>query len=166
MNKIIIRQAQPQDARRVAEIRQNTWRTTYSGLIPEYYFERFNLEKETERNENIFSNPHNAFVIEVNDNVVGFFFLNNADEVLNGKKHTASIGAIYIEQGHQRIGLGNKAFEFINNYFKTKNHKNFFVYCLKTNEIGKSFYAKQGGKIIGEKLFGDLLEVCFSFDVK
>lgn len=166
LNNIVIRQAQQQDAQRVAEIRQNTWRTTYSGLIPEYYFENFNLEKETERYKNLFVNADNAFVIEVNNKVVGFFFLSNTPQIISEQEYSASIGAIYVEQDFQRMGLGKKAFEVINNYFKNKKQKHFFVYCLKTNEIGKSFYEKNGGRIIGEKQFKDLLEVCFLFDVK
>lgn len=159
-----IRLAKPTDAKTVAEIRQKTWISTYKGLIPERYFEKFNLEKETENFYKLFSEQKISYVIELDKKIVGFFILSLKPIVLPKGKSNISVGAFYIEKEHQKQGLGSFAFDYIKAMLKEQNYKNFAVCCLKTNDIGKSFYKKQGGIVIGEVLFNnDLLEECFLF---
>ncbi|MEM5594184.1 hypothetical protein AAHH67_24905 [Niallia circulans] len=45
---MIIRKAKDEDAKRIAKVHVDSWRTTYKGIVPDLFLERLNYEEREE----------------------------------------------------------------------------------------------------------------------
>ena len=68
-----IRLAVLSDARRLAEVKIACWETTYRGIYPDSKLDNYDIEKNTEKFENIINNEYiDLYVVVVNDEIVGY----------------------------------------------------------------------------------------------
>lgn len=169
---IAIRKATPEDARGIAYVQVEGWRSSYSNIIDADYLESLNVDHRTKIWEkNLFHLGAITWVAIDQDQIVGFCGVGalrstNATAELDYHK-TGEIYAIYILPSHQRQGLGLRFFNFSREYFSSNGMTQFVVWALEDNEPARLFYKNQGGIPFAEErrpVSGqDYLEICYVF---
>lgn len=147
---ITIRKATPEDALGISIVNVYTWKTTYSGLIPEDFINS-RIEKVTEiaeRNKREIEEKDNYIVATVDDIIVGFacYGESREEEFINA----GEIYAIYVLSGFQGKGIGEKIFTACIEELKKNRFDSVIINCLKGNN-SLEFYKRMGAKIIGER---------------
>ena len=147
---ITIRKATPEDALGIAIVNVYTWKTTYSGLIPEEFINSRikNVMEIAERNKNEIKNNKNFIVATVDNTIVGFVFYGESreEEFINA----GEVYAIYVLSGFQGKCIGKKLFTACLEELKGKRFDSIIINCLKGNTYIE-FYKHMGAKIIGER---------------
>ena len=147
---ITIRKATPEDALGISIVNVYTWKTTYSGLIPEDFINS-RIEKVieiAERNKREIEEKDNFIVATVDGVIVGFacYGESREEEFIN----VAEIYAIYVLSGFQGQGIGGKIFTSCIEELKKNRFDSVIINCLKGNK-SLEFYKHMGAKIIGER---------------
>ncbi len=60
---------------------------------------------------------------------------------------------LYVKPELKNQGIGTSLLKETIKKLQKENKHNMLICCLKDNQIGKKFYQKMGGKIIGENIF-------------
>lgn len=144
-----IRKAVPSDALGITIVNVYTWKTQYTGILPDDLIDlrireiRQNSDKVKDR----IKNGTSYYVVEEENCIVGFCSFGEGRE----EKYSeyGEIYALYLLEGFQGGGLGRKFFNLAISYFKEKGFKKFIVKCLIANP-SEEFYKHMGGKIIGQ----------------
>ena len=172
MNEIVVRKATVEDAERIATIRMATWQFAYQNILPQSVFDNFDYTAELEKWKKLFIDNQSIHVSTVDEVVRAYCSIHaiRPDCVVGNYQVDGEIGAIYAEPCFEGRGLGSAMFDYARKVFREKKYKNFLVWCLKDNKIGKSFYInKQKGKIISERTRNiggaDVQEVAIVFNL-
>lgn len=150
-NDIIIRKANLEDLKEVAEIAVSGWKNTYKGIIDEEYLNNMSVEETYQKIKEGYQ-ENNYIVAELNKEIVGFcrYTLNysKSDENANGE-----IIALYVKTELKYNGIGTKMFCHVMNDFKKNGNHRVVIGCLKENYPSRKFYEKMGGKVYTENWF-------------
>ncbi|WP_226036574.1 GNAT family N-acetyltransferase [Aquibacillus saliphilus] len=153
-----IRKSIPDDAKGVAKVQVDSWKTTYVNIIPDEYLNQMTYKSREQKWKDIISNQA-VYVAETNDGeIIGF---SNGGTERSGvyPKYKGELYAIYILKTHQRKGLGKLLLEPIIEELKQKNIFSMTVLVLEENS-SRLFYESLGAKkidtveieILGKKL--------------
>ena len=146
-----IRKATPADALGIAIVSVYTWKTAYSGLLPEEMLDKrlADLPKMAENMKQQIIDRDNYFVATVDDTVVGFTAFcspcRNPDYADSGE-----IGALYCLKGYNGYGIGRALFEAAVKELVQRGHKTMIIDCLRGNPT-LGFYEHLGGKVVAER---------------
>ena len=169
MEDIIIRNLEEKDIPSVVDIKINSWKTAYKGIIDDNVLNLMNRDKKIEKIKSNYK--ENGFIVaEQNNQVVGFC------TYIDSNKFTQDISyidcellSLYVKPELKYKGIGTKLVQFVINDFKGKNKTKMILWCLKDNEPSKKFYTKMGGKIIKERAIEigekEYLEVGFEYNI-
>ena len=154
MEEIIIRKAQKEDLKYVAEVNVITWKKAYKGIIEQDFLDNISIEK---RYENILKhqndeNSSKLIVAEINGEIVGFCrYMEGNDYSDEYKDIECEIKALYVNPQYKRIGIGKKLMNYVKMEFKERGLEKMILWCLKENHPSRAFYEKMGGTLCGEK---------------
>jgi GNAT superfamily N-acetyltransferase len=148
-----IRLAVVHDARAIAEVHVESWKSTYRGIFPETLLNGLSVEKRESfwRGSLAAHEPHSAITMvgcDAGGAVVGF--------VSGGKERTGQLGcngelyAIYLRQEAQRKGLGALLVRQLVHELVTRGFGSMAVWVLALNP-SRRFYEHLGGKVIGQQ---------------
>ena len=146
-----IRKATLADALGIAIVSVYTWKTAYSGLLPEEMLDKrlADLPKMAENMKQQIIDRDNYFVATVDDTVVGFTAFcspcRNPDYADSGE-----IGALYCLKGYNGYGIGRALFEAAVKELVQSGHKTMIIDCLRGNPT-LGFYEHLGGKVVAER---------------
>ena len=148
-----IRPATIQDAGNMARVKVDTWRSTYSGIVPSAYLESLSCEQITERwRQGILQsrNPDLAAYVaeEAGGQVVGIARCGP----LEGPQR-AGVGQVYVLYvlpEFQRRGVGRGLMQACGRHLVGRGMNSLVVWVLKDNPY-RSFYEGLGGVLTGEK---------------
>ena len=146
-----IRKATPADALGIAIVSAYTWKTAYSGLLPEEMLDKrlSDLPQKAENMKLDIAARDNYFVATVDDTVVGFTAFcspcRNPDYADSGE-----IGALYCLKGYNGYGIGRALFEAAVKELVQRGHKTMIIDCLRGNPT-LGFYEHLGGKVVAER---------------
>lgn len=146
-----IRKATPADALGIAIVSAYTWKTAYSGLLPEEMLDKrlADLPQKAENMKLDIAARDNYFVATVDDTVVGFTAFcspcRNPDYADSGE-----IGALYCLKGYNGYGIGRALFEAAVKELVQRGHKTMIIDCLRGNPT-LGFYEHLGGKVVAER---------------
>ncbi len=137
----MIRPMTTKDSVHVQQIARKTWSSTYEGIIPEAIQNDFidksystaMMQKRMEKT--------NVLIVECDNEPIGFANFTKEDD-----DGDSELTAMYILPSHQKIGHGAELFDAILSMLK--NARQLFVYVDGQNLIGRSFYEKQGFKLV------------------
>jgi len=62
-SEILITQANIEMCKELAEIKKQVWETTYRGIYPDFKFDNFNIDIETEKFKTMINNPNINFLL-------------------------------------------------------------------------------------------------------
>ena len=164
-----IRKALPIDALGITIVNVYTWKTQYTGLLPDELIDLRirEIKKNSDSIKERIENGTNYYVALEEDTIVGFCSFGKSRE--EEYKDYGEIYAIYNLEGFKGNGIGRSFFDIAIKYFKEQGFEKFIVKCL-VNNPSEEFYKHMGGEIISktqiEKCGFKIDENIFVFDVK
>ncbi|MGJ3223354.1 GNAT family N-acetyltransferase [Geobacillus thermoleovorans] len=148
----MIRKATWVDALAIASVHVESWKTTYSGIVPDAYLETLTVEeKQTLWEKVLRQSDHSVFVAEENGHVVGF---------ISGGRNRASDGpaarydgelyAVYLLKEAQGKGWGRRLVQALARDLAQKGIHSLVVWVL-TDNPSRGFYERLGGEKVAEE---------------
>jgi len=148
-----IRPAVIHDARAIAEVHVESWKSTYRGIFPEALLNGLSAEKRESfwRDSLAAHDPSSGLTLvgcDASGNVVAF--------ISGGKERTGRLGcdgeiyAIYLLHEVQRKGLGALLVRQFVHDLDTRGFGSMAVWVLALNP-SRRFYESLGGKVIGQQ---------------
>lgn len=148
-----IRPAVIHDARAIAEVHVESWKSTYRGILPDALLDELSVEKRESswRDWLAASEPPAMTSLlggDARGNVAGF--------ISGGKERTGRLGcdgeiyAIYLRQQAQRKRLGGLLVRQFVQELAARGFRSMAVWVLALNPSRK-FYERLGGTVIGQQ---------------
>lgn len=143
------------DSLAIANIKVETWRSTYRGLFPKKVLQALDVDNINEKWKGILAaheedETKKAVVCEIEGKVVGY--ATGLELKGENNKYDIDLMAIDILKNYHRMGIGQKLVEYIVTYFLERGLKSMVIWVLKDNKPAENFYAALGGKPIDIKL--------------
>ena len=146
-----IQKAIPEDALGIAIVNVYTWKTAYSGLIPNDFIDsRIDRVIEiADRNRRDIEVRNNFIVAKEDNTIVGFacYGKSRNEEFVD----SGEIYALYVLSGFQGKGIGREIFDSCIGELKKEGYESLIINCLKGNK-SMEFYKHMGGKLIGKSM--------------
>jgi GNAT superfamily N-acetyltransferase len=147
----MIRHAIPDDAATLGHIHVATWRTTYTGLMPQHILDGLSEETSTARwSARLADGLTTALVAEVAGQVVGFAH-GAAERTGDYPPYDAEIYSLYILKEFQGRGLGRQLVVALARELAPR-FNGLLIWVIKGNPAQR-FYEALGGTLIAEKSF-------------
>ena len=147
-----IRMASIDDASCIARVHVDTWRETYSGIVPSSYLEQLNYESREQRWRTIFAESgvidKTIVAFDPNGAIAGFASIGAGRDF--GLEHAGEIFAIYVYKRHHGLGVGRKLLQDSFDLLSAAGFHEFYLWVLKANPA-RAFYLQMGGTESEEK---------------
>jgi GNAT superfamily N-acetyltransferase len=148
-----IRDAQPEDVYRLAEIHTRTWQSSYRGILGADYLASLCVEDAAQRWRGWILNPRPGQFHLVAESegggVVGF--ASGGPGMTQDRKKWGDLNAIYILEEHQRKGIGSALLRAAAARMKKQGCDGMVSWMLRENPAG-TFYRKMGGIPVDKKV--------------
>ncbi|HKZ55447.1 MAG TPA: GNAT family N-acetyltransferase [Anaerolineales bacterium] len=150
---LLIREAHFEDARSIAVVHVDTWRTTYAGIVPEDALAALSYpQREAFWGEVLQRLEPRTFVLVADmgaEGVVGF--VSGGPEREHDEAYRGEVYAIYIMARYQRKGLGSALMISAGKRLLEADLPSMLVWVLKQNPA-RRFYGALGGAQLRSKL--------------
>lgn len=144
-----IQKAIPEDALGIAIVNVYTWKTAYSGLIPNDFIDsRIDRVIEiADRNRRDIEVRNNFIVAKEDNTVIGFAWYGKSrnEEFID----SGEIYALYVLSGFQGKGIGREIFDSCIGELKKEGYESLIINCLEGNK-SMEFYKHMAGKVVGK----------------
>ena len=147
----MIREAEPSDARAIAEVHVRSWRESYRGLVPDQALADLNVDACAAAWEGHFHEmtaPQCCFVCWDDDGLAGFIYAGPARSEDLGPH--GEVYAIYLLDRVKGRGIGRALMHRAVCRLRAAGFRSVCLWFLKDNPAG-GFYRRFGGRIAGEK---------------
>lgn len=149
MNMVYDR-ATEEDAKVIRYIGAYSWRETYTGLVPEDYldYKIAHYEDKVDKEKELIKDPNNHYyVARVDDKTVGYVLYGKSDN--ENYKDYGYIGALYLLNGYQGLGIGKQLFRIALEGLKELGYTKMMLECMRGNKT-LNFYKKYLGEIVDD----------------
>ena len=143
---MLIREAKVEDAKGIAKVHVDSWRTTYKGIVPDSFLESLSYE----RREQIWTRgieENKVYIAEDKHGQIVGFASGGKERTGKYEAYIGELYAIYLLEGQQGKGLGQKLFQSVVEDLKEKKLNSMLIWALAENPACR-FYEKLGGKKI------------------
>lgn len=142
---MIIRKSKVSDAKGIAKVHVDCWRTTYRNILPDGFLERLTYEQRTELwIKNLSKEDNYVFVAENNiGEIIGF--ADGKKRETNTVENSADLTSIYILEQYQGLGIGRQLLRILFLQFEKLNINRVFVEVLEGNN-SRYFYETFGAE--------------------
>ena len=138
-NEIVIRNAEKDDVRQIAEILVEDWQKAYRGIMDDAFLDSMNADRRCE----IEGKRYQKYVVAADGNeILGYAWLEMSAE----EPADCEVIALYIRYSKRNSGIGKRLMQYAFNHFKAAGKKKMIVWCLKENDASRKFYEKMGGR--------------------
>ena len=148
----VIRPAQTDDASAIARVHVDTWRTTYTGIIPDEHLSNLSYDRAQANWFGYLSNPESethAFVAEdETGQLVGFASGGPLRERLGN--YDGELYVLYVLRPFQGMGYGKLLVSRVAHDLTSRGYHSLVIWVLKENPACR-FYERLGGWQIAEK---------------
>jgi GNAT superfamily N-acetyltransferase len=149
MSRFAIREAKPGDAVGIARAQNESWQTSYRGILPDTVLDRLDLAARIDARRRILRDPA-VFQLVAYDlthgDVVGFC---DAGPSRRGVAQAGEVYAIYLIHRAKRYGLGSEMFARVSAWLRAQEMASLVVWVLEHNHHARRFYAAMGGRQSG-----------------
>jgi GNAT superfamily N-acetyltransferase len=163
-----IRPATPADATAIAQLRIDSWRTTYRGMIPDAYLDGMQLADSVAIWERVLTapaNPASVFVAEDESGLVGFAAGNPREPGPLG--YDAELSAVYLHPLRQREGTGRRLVGAVAAAQRASGATGLIAWVIAGNRGARRFFDALGAELLVEQPFQwdgmDLVEAGYGF---
>ena len=150
---VTVRQAAPSDADAIGRVQVETWRATYTGLMPDETVASFDVEaRQRMWREGLGRDPRPGsatFVAEVDGEVVGFASVGRSRD--EGAENEGELYAIYLHPSCWDRGIGRTLLERAEGSMRDFGFDRAVLWVLEGNERGERFYHAAGWTPDGRK---------------
>jgi len=162
-----IRVATIDDAKGIAKVHVDSWRTTYKGIIPGDFLDKLSYEQRTLLWVQNLSKPDIYVVVAENSEGQIIGFADCWKRETNIVPESTDLTSIYLLEEYQGRGIGKALLQNLFLYIKQKGYQKVFVDVLEDNKT-RHFYEYYGAKLyrkIDIKIGGKVLnEVVYEWD--
>lgn len=145
-NGITIRKAMLTDAKGIAKVHVDSWKTTYANIVPAEYLNNLSYESREQMWTNAI--PYGGvYVAESNDGKIIGFSKGGKERSGNYSGYDGELYAIYILKEFQGKGIGSALVKPVVDEIKSMGLNSMLVLVLKDN-ISYKFYESLGARII------------------
>jgi GNAT superfamily N-acetyltransferase len=147
--KVAIRRAGIADAAAIAQVRVDSWRATYRGLMPGAYLDGMKVEQSMALWQRVLSaspGTTSVFVAEDDSGVCGFASGLMLAEPRYGLD--AELSAIYLAAGRQRAGHGRALVAAVLDAQRAHGATGFLTWVIAGNHGARKFYEGLGGELL------------------
>lgn len=159
---VSVRMATAQDAGAIAHVHVESWRTTYSGIVPEEYLAGLDEMLRTRLWQESLAGDSLVMIAEKAGVVVGFANAGINREALEGCD--AELYAIYLLRDAQRHGAGTALLRSVAAAMAERGFKSLAVWVLERNPA-RMFYERMGAHLASSKVIeiggARLMEVAY-----
>jgi len=151
---LTIRPASADDARAIARVRIETWRTAYRGLVPDAYLDAMDVDQSAglwQRVLDADAAHASVFVAVQAGEVSGFAAANRLAEPRHGLD--AELSAVYVRREFQRTGIGRRLVLAAARAQQATGATGLIVWSIAGNKPARAFYEALGGTLIVEQGF-------------
>ncbi|KGR76546.1 GNAT family N-acetyltransferase [Ureibacillus manganicus] len=141
-----IRKATKDDAKGIAKVHVDSWRTTYKGIISEEFLNNLSYEQRTELWIRNLSQTENYVIVAENSEgeIVGFAVF--AKRETNTVSNSTDLTSIYLLEEYQGKGIGKALLKELFSQIKQQGYEKVFVDVLDKNKTC-AFYEHYGAKL-------------------
>jgi ribosomal protein S18 acetylase RimI-like enzyme len=146
-----IRPARVNDAPALARVHVDSWCAAYRGLVPDSFLQRFTYQSREERfRQSLVANAEETYVVQLNEQVVGFLTLGAARDSDVDSKRTGEIWGIYISPDYWRQRIGSRFVEEAESLLKSRRYESAVLWVLEGSQQARRFYEAMGFHLDGE----------------
>jgi ribosomal protein S18 acetylase RimI-like enzyme len=141
---IQFRVAKPGDAADLARVYEESWRSTYQGIIPHLHLQRMIARRGPRWWQHTIRRGYGLVVMTFNGQAQGYVSYGKAR--FAPSRSTGEIFELYIAPCYQGLGIGKQLFNAARRNLEQRGMRHLIIWALADNEKACSFYAQQGGK--------------------
>ena len=149
----VIRTTQSDDARAIARVHVDTWRTTYTGIVPDEHLSNLSYDRAQANWLEYLSNPDSethAFVAEDEaGQIVAFASGGPLREPLDD--YDGELYVLYVLKAFQGMGYGKLLVSRVAHDLISRGYRSLVIWVLKENPACR-FYERLGGWQAAEKV--------------
>lgn len=138
-----VRRARPADSGPLAKIFAETWRLTYSGIIPHAHLECLIRRRAKAWWGKAIKSESHLLVVEIDGTIAGYA---SCGAARLGRVYKGEIFELYIDPLYQGLGLGEHLFEACRSELDRRGLSGLIVWALEDNTSAASFYWSRGGR--------------------
>ena len=137
--EILIRNAEKEDVRQIAEILVEDWQKAYRGIMDDAFLDSMSISQRCE----IEGKRYQKYVVAADGNeILGYAWLETAAD----EPADCEVIALYVRYSKRNHGIGKLLMQYAVHHFREIGKKTMIVWCLKENVESRKFYEKVGGK--------------------
>lgn len=154
MRLVELRSARHEDAAAIAGVHVKSWRTTYSGVLPDSYLLGLDIAGRTAFWKRLLT-PHGDSTVVAVDPVAGVVGFGScgptrADEQPSGGGWAGEIYTLYLLSDWHSQGLGRRLFTWLRDTMAAKGLASFMLWVVEANPT-RFFYEAMGGRVIARR---------------
>ncbi len=137
-NGIIVRRAEKEDVRQIAEILVEDWQKAYRGIMDSEFLDSMSADQRYE----IEIRRYQKYIVAADgDEILGYAWLEASEE----EPADCEVIALYVRYEKRNSGIGKLLMQHAVEYFRESGKKKMIIWCLKENDESRKFYEKTGG---------------------
>jgi ribosomal protein S18 acetylase RimI-like enzyme len=145
MKPISIRKAQVDDSYALAQIKVNTWRNAYRGLISNIILDKMDIDQNVRIWKKTLSEESQNNVVCVAESpqgILGYAVFGKSNE--SNFSNFGEVAAIYVSPENQSQGVGKSLMKFGDEIFHSQDYKGAVLWVLAKNLPSIAFYKSLG----------------------
>lgn len=140
-----IRRSTIDDARGVAKVHVDAWRSAYRGLVPNEHLANLSYARSAERFiRSITEGAEETYVAEEVGEVVGFLALGACRDADVPQEATGEICCIYLAPAYWRKGFGSQLCRFAEKALRARGASAIVLWVFAGNSNARRFYEAMG----------------------
>lgn len=152
---IVVRNARPTDASRIATVHVETWKEAYSGLLDGGFLDAMTPSRLTRHWRRVLGDKGGnldeaVIVAATNKDVVGFVSVSSCRDVF--APWEAEITMLYVLEAYRGAGIGRALVKAAADHALARGMFTGGLWVLRDNLIGRGFYEALGGNRCGRKV--------------
>ena len=142
---VVVRDAEPGDARSIAEVHVASWRAAYAGLLPQAVLDGLSAAQRARHWHAVLgpSSPQRVVVAAHGDHLVGFAHVGPAHDADTGPA-TGQLHTIYLDPRWWGRGIGRRVHDAGLDRLADLGHDRAVLWMLSTNARAGRFYGRCG----------------------
>ncbi len=142
---MLIRRAEPSDARGIAEVKVISWKSAYRGILPDSLLDDLSVgDNEGRWRARIIEHTSQVLVLEQNGRIIGFVAFGASRDEDVDRESVGEVYAIYLEPREWRRGHGSSLVGAAIESLQEEGYAEVTLWTLHNNERGIKFYEAVG----------------------
>jgi ribosomal protein S18 acetylase RimI-like enzyme len=151
----VIRPATVEDARALAQVHVDTWRSAYTGIMPDDALAALDVDEWAERRRGYLVDPGQFHTLVADaGTVIGFVTFGPYRTDGNPDDADPSIGevlAVYVHPAHQGTGAGRALMDAALAELRARGYREVRLWVLEDNHPSRRFYERYGLATDGQR---------------